>query len=136
MHRPALMSAIAACLLVAACGGAVATRTALTATPGASGAPGVTGPPAISPLASAVGSFDGTALCAFLQAELPALQKAGSTGGAVSVLAIDYANWIAADASRVLPDAAAMDAATETSCPAIRTDVLKTLGGDSFSVAF
>ena len=49
------------------------------------------------------------------------------TGGAVSVLAIDYANWIAADSSRVLPDAAAMDT---------RTNVLKLIGSDSFANGF
>lgn len=58
---------------------------------------------------------------------MPALQQAGLTGGAVSVLAIDYANWIAADSSRVLPDAAAMDT---------RTNVLKLIGSDSFANGF
>ncbi len=76
------------------------------------------------------------ALCAFLQSELPALQKAGSTGGAVSVLAIDYANWIAADSSRVVPDSAAMDTLTKAACPDVRTSVLKVIGGDSFANSF
>jgi hypothetical protein len=79
------------------------------------------------------GAANGTALCTFLSSEVPALQKAGSTGGAVAQLAIDYADWIAADASRVLPDAAAMDTLTEAACPEIRTTVLKLLGGDSFA---
>ena len=67
---------------------------------------------------------------------MPALQEAGSAGGAVAELAIDYANWIAADSSRVLPDAAAMDAQTVASCPEVRTNVLKVIGGDSFANAF
>ena len=72
-------------------------------------------------------------MCAFLTSEMPALQSAGSTAGAVSVLAIDYADWIAAASSRVLPDAAAMDTVTKASCPEIRTSVLRLIGSDSFA---
>lgn len=79
---------------------------------------------------------DGPALCAFLSSEEPALQKAGSTGGAVAQLAIDYANWIQADSSRVLPDAATMDTLTTASCPQVRTDVLKLIGSGSFANGF
>ena len=67
---------------------------------------------------------------------MPALQAAGSTGGAVSVLAIDYANWIAADSSRELPDAAAMDTLIKASCPEIRTSILKLIGSDSLANGF
>jgi hypothetical protein len=134
---PALV--LAACLLTAACAaGATATPPAGSAAPAAS--PAAATPAEASALAStavttppaAVGG-DGAALCAFLQSELPALKAAGSTGGAVAQLAIDYANWIAADSSRVLPDAAAMDTLTQASCPGVRTDVLKTIGSDSFA---
>ena len=52
------------------------------------------------------------------------------------MLAIDYANWIAADSSRVLPDAAAMDTLTKVSCPDIRTNVLKLIGSASFANGF
>jgi len=117
-------------LLAAACGGANA-----TSAPAGSPAPAASTTAAAVPTASvgqaAVG--DGPALCAFLTSETPALQNAGSAGGAVSVLAIDYADWIAADSSRVLPDAAAMDTLTKASCPDIRTNVLKLIGSDSFA---
>ena len=85
---------------------------------------------------SAASGGDGAALCTFLTAEIPKIQAAGSTGGAVAQLAIDYANWIAADSPRVLPDAAAMDTLTEAACPEIRTNLLKIIGGDSFANGF
>ncbi len=72
----------------------------------------------------------------FLQSEIPAIQKAGSTGGAVAQLAIDYADWIGADPSRGLPDAAAMDTLTEASCPDVRASVLRIIGGDNFANSF
>ena len=68
-----------------------------------------------------------------MQSEIPALQQAGSTGGAIAQLAIDYANWLDADSSRVLPDAASIDVLTKASCPDVRTNVLKILGEDSFA---
>jgi hypothetical protein len=146
MARPALLLALSACLLAAACGGAAASPGAASPAAATSGGPTAPSAASIAPVtasqASASGapsagaSLDGTALCAFLKSELPALQGAGSTGGAVAVLAIDYASWIEADPSRKLPDAAAMDTATQASCPATRTAVLKALGGDSFAVAF
>ena len=64
------------------------------------------------------------------------MQQAGSTGGALSVVAIDYANWIAADSSRVLPDAAAMDTLTQAACPDVRASVLKLIGGDTLANSF
>ena len=139
MNRTIPALVLAACLLAAAC------SSGATATPPAGSAAPATSPAATSPAAASAGPSatdtapsaavggDGAALCAFLQSELPALKAAGSTGGAVAQLAIDYANWIAVDSSRVLPDAAAMDTQTQASCPAVRTDVLKTIGSDSFA---
>src|SRR5664280_2964803 len=65
-------------------------------------------------------------------APLPLLAADGEVE-AVAELAIDYANWIAADSSRVLPGAASMDTLTAASCPEIRTNVLKIIGSDSFA---
>jgi hypothetical protein len=134
LNRPARAFVLAVCLLTAACGGS-ATAAPQAARPSLSASPPAAAPasPATAPGTSAAGAANGAALCAFLTSEVPALQKAGSTGGAVAQLAIDYANWIAADASRVLPDAAAMDTLTEAACPEIRTTVLKLLGGDNFA---
>ena len=131
---------LAVSLLTAACGGGAtaapqAASPSLSASPpaAASTGPAPASPATASPGPSAAGAANRAALCTFLSSEVAALQKAGSTGGAVAQLAIDYANWIAADASRVLPDAAAMDTLTQAACPEIRTTVLKLLGGDSFA---
>lgn len=140
MNRPARAFVLAVSLLTAACGGGAtaapqAASPSLSASPSAaaSTAAAPASPATASPGTPAAGAANGAALCTFLSSEVSALQKAGSTGGAVAQLAIDYANWIAADASRVLPDAAAMDTLTEAACPEIRTTVLKLLGGDSFA---
>lgn len=134
VNRPIRALVLAVSLLTAACGGsATAPTPAGSPSPAASTAPASASPSTTSAAPSAASAGNGDALCTFLSSELPALQKAGSTGGAVAQLAIDYANWIAADASRVLPDAAAMDTLTEASCPKVRTDILKLLGGDSFA---
>jgi hypothetical protein len=125
---------LAISLLTAACGGS-ATASAPTGSPppAASTAPAPTSPSTASTSPSAASGGNGAALCAFLTSETPKIQAAGSTGGAVAQLAIDYANWIAADSSRVLPEAAAMDTLTEASCPEIRTNILKIIGSDSFA---
>jgi hypothetical protein len=137
MNRTARALVLAVSLLTAACGGgATASPQAGSPSPAASTAAASASPSTASPEPSAASAGDGAALCAFLSSELPALQNAGSTGGAVAQLAIDYANWLEADSSRVLPDAVAMDTLTKASCPEIRTNVLKTLGGDSFANSF
>jgi hypothetical protein len=125
---------LAVSLLTAACGsGATASPQNGSPSPAASAAPASAIPSTTSAQQSAASAGDGVALCAFLSSELPALQAAGSTGGAVAQLAIDYADWIAADSSRVLPDAAAMDTLTGASCPDTRTNVLRIIGADSFA---
>ena len=128
---------LAVSLLTAACGGG-ATASPQDGSPStaASAAAASASPSTTPPEPSAASVGDGTALCGFLSSEVPALQAAGSTGGAVAQLAIDYVNWIAADSSRVLPDAAAMDTLTAASCPEIRTNVLKFIGSDSFANGF
>ena len=142
MNRPARALVLAVSLLTAACGGSAtaspqagspspAASTAATSTAAASASPSTA---SAEPSAASVG--DGAALCAFLSSELPALQQAGSTAGAVAQLAVDYANWLEADPSRILPDAAAMDTLTKASCPEIRTNVLEFIGGDSFANSF
>jgi len=140
LNRSARAFVLAVSLLAAACGGgataapqAASPSLSASPSPAASTAAAPASPATASPGPSAAGAANGAALCTFLSSEVPALQKAGSTGGAVAQLAIDYADWIAADASRVLPDAAAMDTLTEAACPEIRTTVLKLLGGDSFA---
>lgn len=134
MNRPTRALVFAVSLLTAACGGS-ATASAPTGSPprAASTAPASASSSSTSTSPSAASGGDGAALCAFLTSEIPKVQAAGSTGGAVAQLAIDYANWIAADSSRVLPDAAAMDTLTEASCPEIRTNVLRIIGSDSFA---
>ena len=137
MNRPARALVLAVSLLTAACGGgATASPQDSSPSPVASAASASASPLPASAQPSAAGLGDGTALCAFLASEVPALQAAGSTGGAVAQLAIDYANWIAADSSRVLPDATAMDTLTVASCPDTRTNVLKIIGSDSFANGF
>jgi hypothetical protein len=138
---------LAISLLTAACGGS-ATASAPTGSPppaastvpapaspppAASTVPAPASPSTASTSPSAASSGNGAALCTFLTAEIPKIQTAGSTGGAVAELAIDYANWLAADSSRVLPGAASMDTLTSASCPEIRTNVLKIIGSDSFA---
>ena len=138
MNRPACALLLAVGLLTAACGGGASTSPpAASPSPVASIAAASASPSLVaSAQPSVAAGGDGAGLCTFLQSELPALQKAGSTGGAVSVLAIDYANWIALDSSRVLPDAAAMDTLTKAACPDVRTSVLKVIGGDNFANSF
>ena len=137
MNRPTCALVLAVSLLTAACGSAatVSPQTG-SPSPAASTTAASASPATASPEPSAASAGDGVALCAFLTSEIPALQKAGAPAGAVGELAIDYANWIAADSSRVLPDAAAMDSLTKASCPEIRTSVLKIIGGDSFANSF
>jgi hypothetical protein len=128
---------LAVSLLTAACGSAAtASPPAGSPPPAASTAPAPASSSTASTSPSAASGGDGAALCAFLTSEIPKIQAAGSTGGAVGELAIDYANWIAADSSRVLPDAAAMDTLTVASCPEVRTNVLKIIGSDSFANGF
>jgi hypothetical protein len=151
MHRslPALL--VVASLLVAACGSTTASGAPPASAAGPS-APNAATPAATdsaatttaasassasaAPESSAGAAGDGAALCAFLQGEIPKMQKASVGAGALSVLAIDYSDWVAADTSRVLPDAAAMDTLTEASCPSVRTNVLKLVGADSFANSF
>ena len=134
MNRRTLAIVLGVSLLAAACGGPAATSEPSGSSAQAPSIVAASAEPTASIGQS--GSGDGTALCAFLASEMPALQNAGSTGGALSVLAIDYANWIEADSSRVLPDAAAMDTLTKASCPVTRTAVLKLIGSDSFANGF
>ncbi len=134
VNHPTRAVVLALSLLAAACGsGATASPPAGNPSPAASTAAASANPSTASIAPSAASSGVGAALCTFLASEVPKLQGAGSTGGAVATMAIDYANWIAADSSRVLPDAAAMDTLTEASCPEIRTNVLKFIGSDSFA---
>jgi hypothetical protein len=134
VNRRVLAIVLGVSLMAAACGGATATSAPIGSAAPAASNTAPSAKPATSIGQSAAG--DGPALCAFLTSETPALQNAGSTGGAVSVLAIDYANWIAADSSRMLPDAAAMDTLTKASCPEVRTNILKLIGSDSLATGF
>lgn len=136
MIRSTLALALAVSLLVAACGGSAAAPAATAGqSPATTSAPASVLPSTGSAL-SPGGAGNGPALCAFLVSETPALQKAGSTAGALSVLAIDYANWIEADPSRVLADASVMDTLTKASCPDTRTTILKLIGTESFANGF
>jgi len=138
LNRPIRALVLAVSLLTAACGGSsTASPPPGGQSPAASAAAGAASPAvAASASLSASGAGGGAGLCAFLSAEVPALQKAGSTGGTVGELAIDYANWIAADSSRVPSGAGAMDSLTQASCPEVRATVLKLIGGNSFATSF
>ena len=137
MSRPTGALVLAASLLIAGCGGgATAAPPTGGSSPSSPAAAASASLSAASAAPSTVSGGDGAALCGFLASEVARLQQAGSTGGAVGELAIDYANWIAADSSRVLPDAAAMDTLTLASCPGTRTTVLKIIGGGSFANSF
>jgi len=137
VNRPTRALVLAASLLFAACGGgSTGVPPAGGSSPSSPAAAASASVSASSAAPSTVNGGDGAALCGFLTSEVPKLQQAGSTGGAVGELAIDYANWIAADSSRVLPDAVAMDTLTSASCPATRTTVLKIIGDDSFANSF
>jgi hypothetical protein len=136
VNRPIRALVLAVSLLAAACGGsATALPQAGSPSPAASTAAASTNP-SIASTAPSAASGVGAALCAFLASEIPKLEAAGSTGGAVATVAIDYANWIAADSSRVMPDAAEMDTLTEASCPEVRTNVLKFIGGARLADSF
>jgi hypothetical protein len=134
--RSTLTLALAVSILVAACGGSTPSSASTAGQPPAIASAPASVLPSVATLQSPGGAGNGAALCAFLVSETPALQKAGSTAGALSVLAIDYANWIEADSSRVLSDASVMDTLTKASCPDTRTTVLKLIGADSFGNGF
>jgi hypothetical protein len=132
--RKYLAIVFAVSLFAAACGTTATSAPNGSAAPAASttaAATAASAAPAVSVAPPAAG--DGPALCAFLTSEIPALEKAGSTAGAVSVLAIDYADWIQLDSSRMLPDASVMDTLSTASCPDVRTKVLKLIGSDTFA---
>jgi hypothetical protein len=137
VNRPTRALVLAVSLLTAACGGgATASPPTVSSSPAASTAAASANPSTASTAPAAASGGVGAALCAFLASEVPKLQAAGSTGGAVAQVAIDYANWIAADSSRVMPDAAEMDTLTEASCPEVRTNVLKFIGGARLADSF
>lgn len=136
MHRSASLLALVATVMIASCTGGAATSPAGNPSAAAAATTAPAAPPSGSSAPSASSAGNGTALCAFLEAEIPAMAKAGSAAGADSILAIDYANWISGDKSRVLPDAAAMDTLTKASCPSTRTNVLKLIGAGSFANGF
>jgi hypothetical protein len=135
VNRSTRALVLAVSLLTAACGGNATASPQASPSPAAPTAAASTNP-SIASTAPSAASGVGAALCAFLASEIPKLQAAGSTGGAVATVAIDYANWIAADSSRVMPDAAEMDTLTEASCPDVRTNVLKYIGGARLADSF
>ena len=72
-------------------------------------------------------------LSGVVEQEEPRLTGAGSTAGAVATFAIDLANWVEQDPSHKLADSRALDTLTTATCPAVRSAVVKSLGGDSFA---
>jgi hypothetical protein len=134
VNHPIRALVLAVSLLTAACGGgATASPPAVSSSPAASTAAASASASTASTEPSAGGGATGAALCAFFASQLPTIQKAGSPAGALTQLTLAFANWVAEDASRVLPDAAAIDTLTMASCPEVRTNILKIIGTDSFA---
>ena len=73
------------------------------------------------------------AVCAFLGKEVPRLKARGSSVGALAGFAVDYAGWIEKDPNRKLKDAAELDAISTSTCPKVRSEILKVLDASSFT---
>ncbi len=133
-----IMMLVTPLLVVSACGGSTSksaptppgtTRTAPTQT-SQSAAPSTS-------VAGASGNpVNGPAFCAFLTNLEPRLSSDGSTAGAVADLSIEFASWLDSHAAQKPRTAADLDEASQSSCPAVRTKVLSTLGTDTFTKAF
>lgn len=132
-----LALALATCLT--GCGGSSAAVSSTAAATGADGQGGSASPASAvtsaggSAAAAAPDAAVATSLCAFLKSEEPRLTGAGSAAGALATFAIDLANWVEQDPSHKLADSRALDTLTTATCPAVRSAVVKSLGGDSFA---
>ncbi|WP_223694127.1 hypothetical protein [Leifsonia poae] len=131
--RLAVLAVLAvAALLLSGCaassppaGSAPASRAAADAATTASSAPAAGGNP-----------VNGADFCALLTGLEPRLSTDGSTAGALADLSIEFASWLDTHAEQKPRTAADLDDASRTSCPEVRTSVLKALGADSFDRAF
>jgi hypothetical protein len=134
---------VAPLLVLCACGGSGAksgsTISAGTVSAGDRPASTVTArsttpPTAASPVAGG-NPVNGADFCAFLTAQEPRLAADGSPVGALADLSIEFASWLDTHAAQKPRTAADLDEASQSTCPAMRTKVLTTLGKDSFSSA-
>jgi hypothetical protein len=140
--RRVLASAVL--LILVGCGGS--TAKVATTTVGTSSSPpspvGSTPPSVTTAQASATTNptpagadenpLDGAALCAFLEQDLPKLKSAGSAAGALSFFAGDFGVWLDDHPTQKPRTASDLDSASEGACPALRSQVVAALGGDSF----
>lgn len=83
------------------------------------------------PPAAAGGSYSATDVCTYLKGEFPALKEIGSPVGRHANLAGKLATFFESHGKP--ENGAALDAATEAECPAVRTEVLSLIEVDSFS---
>jgi membrane-bound lytic murein transglycosylase B len=122
-------------LVLCACGGSaaktVATSAAATKAPSTQPDQSATSAPA----AAAGNPVNGADFCAFLTTMQPRMAKDGSAAGALADLAIEFASWLDTHPTQKPRTAADLDEASQSSCPAVRTAVLRVLGKDSFASA-
>lgn len=82
------------------------------------------------------GSADvSTELCAFLAKEEPRIKDSASRLVGLARFAADYAGWVGEDANRAFSTESEVDSITTSTCPQIRTRVLKALNRDSLAAA-
>jgi len=74
-------------------------------------------------------------LCGFLEEEVPRINDGGSRLVTLARFAADYAGWVGEDANRALATASELDAITTSTCPQVRSQVLKVLKRDSLAKA-
>ncbi|GGN63759.1 hypothetical protein GCM10010112_23300 [Actinoplanes lobatus] len=77
------------------------------------------------------GSYSATDVCTYLQGEIPALKEIGSPVGRHANLAGKLTTFFESHGKP--ENGAALDAAIKAECPAVRTEVLRLMGVDSFS---
>ena len=86
-------------------------------------------PPSAVPGSKAVAAAD---LCGFLQKKLPAWKTVGGENAAQAQLAIDLFTFYQDQGA--LPVGRDIDEQTRTRCPAVRSEVLRAAGIDSFLI--
>jgi len=123
-------------LVLCACGGSAAKSdvTSTAATNAATTQPVLSATSSAS-AAAAGNPVKGADFCAFLTTMEPRMTKDGSAVGALADLAIEFSSWLDTHAAQKPRTAADLDEASQASCPAIRTVVLKVLEKDSFASA-
>jgi hypothetical protein len=130
------MKRVACCallLVLSACGSDASPDTAGSSTQPSSQ---VSSSDATTQAAAAEGNpVDGAAFCEFLARMEPRLKAVGTPVGAEADLTIELATWIGDHSAQKPRTASDLDDASQGTCPKTRTNVLASLGADSFSDA-